>query len=57
MTIISPCYECTQRQSGCHANCEKFLHFKCEQDARKEKLYESKRKEWWLRGFNPVRYN
>ena len=32
----TPCYECEERQAGCHAKCEKYASWKTEYNAKSD---------------------
>lgn len=39
------CYQCQDRESGCHANCEKYLEAKKETDAKRKARLEDRNNE------------
>ncbi len=38
----SPCYECGNRNPGCHQICDRHMSWKAEHDAHKRKIWEAK---------------
>lgn len=44
MKVKFPCKECTNRNLGCHAICEKYLAAHKENTELREKIYEIKQK-------------
>lgn len=42
----SPCYKCVERIFGCHAGCSKYIAWRSEHTAMKERIQEVKRKEY-----------
>lgn len=41
----NPCYKCVERIFGCHGNCAKYLAWRSEHTAMRERIQEEKRKE------------
>lgn len=41
--VTFPCKSCTERHSGCHANCEKYLECKKKQQAEAKALNDWKK--------------
>ena len=42
----SPCFECQDRQSGCHANCERYSEFQRLHQKEVDIIRENKRKHY-----------
>lgn len=42
--VTFPCKSCTERHSGCHANCEKYLECKKKQQAEAKALNDWKKR-------------
>lgn len=34
--LIAPCYNCTDREMGCHSKCEKYKEYLVQNEARRE---------------------
>lgn len=41
----NPCYGCVERIFGCHAGCAKYIAWRSEHTALREKISEERRKE------------
>lgn len=44
--MTSPCLDCKERISGCHANCSAYKLFKGVSDYRKQKIQKERTKEY-----------
>ena len=46
----APCYQCTERNPGCHGRCEKYKLFKKTIEVENQKRQEATRAEWdWFK--------
>ena len=46
MNINPPCYNCTNRELGCHGKCEKYLTFKQKKSESNQVEREVKERYW-----------
>lgn len=44
MKPTAPCLGCKERHGGCWTNCEKYLHFKTDNESHKAKIMQQKMK-------------
>lgn len=44
----SPCYQCADRQLGCHSTCEKYLAFDKDNAKTREDIYKKREIEYRL---------
>lgn len=42
LNLASPCKGCEERHSGCHSECEKFLAWKSEYEAKRAEINKQK---------------
>lgn len=45
------CYNCTERQIGCHSTCNKYITFKNLREAKKERIRKFKEDEGLVLGY------
>lgn len=56
MKPTAPCLGCKERHGGCWTNCEKYLHFKTDNETRKAKIKKARDAEKLLDGYTNTQY-
>ena len=49
--LYAPCKGCTEREVGCHANCERYAEFRVAKDNEKRAKAESRRGDFEINNY------